>query len=114
MVAIICFSILQVMVKLAQQLADGTVDKSELYKYRNEFSKDMELPTKASEVARSAPVAKADDERDIERPRKMIKRPDASPTSFAEARFCSTEISQFVDCFCGRMSSGTGSNVCDG
>ena len=42
------------------------MDKSGLYKYRNEFSKDMELPTKASEVARSAPVVKADDERDIE------------------------------------------------
>ena len=87
-------------VKLAQQLADGTVDKSELYKYRNEFCKDVGLPTKASEVARSAPVEKADDERDSERPRKMIKRPDASPTSFAEARFVgSTEISQLVDLF---------------
>ena len=29
------------MVKLAQQLADGTVDKSELYKYRSEFCKAM-------------------------------------------------------------------------
>ena len=82
-------SILQVMVKLAHQLADGTVDKSELYKCRREFCKDMELPTKASEVARSTPVAKTDDdEREIERPGKMIKRPDASPSSFAEARFC--------------------------
>ena len=74
--------------KLAQQFADGIADKSGLYKYRNEFCTDMWLPTKASEVARSALVAKADDERDLERPRKMIKRPDASPTSFAEARFC--------------------------
>ena len=65
--------------KLAQQLADRTLDKSELYKYRNEFCNNMELPTKASQVARSALVAKADDERDIEPPRKMIKRPDASP-----------------------------------
>ena len=30
------FPISQVVVKFAQQLADGTVDKSELYKYRNE------------------------------------------------------------------------------
>ena len=81
------FPILQVMVKLAQQLADGTLDKSELYKYRNEFCRDMRLPTKAPEVAPSALVAKADDERDIEPPPRMIKRPNASPTSFAEARF---------------------------
>ena len=60
MVVSICFPILQVMVKLAHQIADGTVDKSELYKYRNEFCKDMGLPTKASEVARSTPVAKTE------------------------------------------------------
>ena len=41
------FPIPQVLVKLAHQLADGTVDKSELEKYRNEFCKDMGLPTKS-------------------------------------------------------------------
>ena len=41
MVVSICFPIVQEVLKLARQLADGTVDKSELYKYRNEFCKDM-------------------------------------------------------------------------
>jgi len=43
------------------------------------------VPTKASEVARSALVAKTDDERETERPRKMIKQPDASPTFLSGA-----------------------------
>ena len=53
----------QVTVKLKHQLADGTVDESEIDKYRKEFCEDM---TKPSEVARPAPAAKIGGECKVE------------------------------------------------
>ena len=55
-------------VKLKHQLADGTVDESEVDKYRNEFCEDM---TKPSEVARRAPAAKTGGKCKVENPKKV-------------------------------------------
>ena len=69
--------------KLAHQLADETVDRSEVDKYHNEFCKDM---TKPFEIARPAPAAKTGDDCEVKMPQKMIKPPDASQTYLVEPR----------------------------
>ena len=55
-------------VKLKHQLADGTVDESEVDKYRKEFCEDV---TKPSEVARPAPASNTGDEYKVEHPKKV-------------------------------------------
>ena len=69
--------------KLAHQLADETVDRSEVDKYRDQVCKDM---TKPSEIARPAPAAKTGDDCEVKMPQKVIKPPDTSQTYLVELR----------------------------